>query len=274
MGSDTTLRRPKSSRSASLDDIDMSLAYGELPPPLPLRPRDNSEELRKKVSKLQTLLDEANCLQHSALATIDSLQKNPEHLAAVALTLAEISNLAAKMAPAALTSMKTIFPAVFALLACPEFLIAAGVGVGVTIIALGGYKIIKKIRSRKDAAAGGAIEAPEPDADELQEIRSDLSRIEVWRRGIADAREESLSTSVDGEFITPVASRQLMEEGRLRDSDLKKKSKQEREREKKRREKQRRDSSHEEERGVFDKGKALILGGLFNKEKKAEPSLA
>ncbi|KAI4819764.1 hypothetical protein E4T45_10537, partial [Aureobasidium sp. EXF-8846] len=122
------VERPRTSRSASEADIDMDLAYGELPPPLPERPRENEIELRDKMTKLQQLLDEANCVQHSVIATIENLQKNPDALAAVALTLGEISTMAAKMAPGVLTSMKTAFPAIIALLASPQFMIAAGVG--------------------------------------------------------------------------------------------------------------------------------------------------
>jgi hypothetical protein len=227
----TTFRPSTPKRSSTMDDIDMDLAYGELPPPLPDHNYTDEVELRSKMNGLQRLLDECNCLQHSVTATIDNLQKNPDALAAVALTLAEISNLASKLAPGALATMKGSFPAVIALLASPEFAIAAGVGVGVTIIALGGYKIIKKIKARKDEAARMLEAAPmqpelpapeesqisEPEMDELREI----DRIEVWRRGIADAEADSLGTSVDGEFITPVATRTLIEEGRLTEADLK-----------------------------------------------------
>lgn len=227
---DREVSRPNTSRSASEADIDMDLAYGELPPPLPERPHDEEIELRSKMTKLQQLLDEANCVQHSVVATIENLQKNPDALAAVALTLGEISTMAGKMAPGVLTSMKTAFPAIIALLASPQFMIAAGVGVGVTVIAFGGYKIIKKIQKRKEDAA--QLEAAGPqrqledndsvsEYDELCELDSDLSRIEVWRRGIADAEAQSLGTSVDGEFITPGAGRALVDEGVLRAEDLK-----------------------------------------------------
>lgn len=216
--------RPKTSRSASLNDVDMDLAYGELPPPLPLRRHDDEVELRSKMTKLQGLLDEANCMQHSVIAMIENLQKNPDALAAVALTLGEISNIASKMAPGMLTAMKGSFPAIIALLASPEFLIAAGVGVGVTVIMLGGYKIIKKIKQRKedkllleegDAVASQAESSSlsEAEFDQLREIDKDLSRIEMWRRGIADAEESALGTSVEGEFITPGANKYLVGEG-------------------------------------------------------------
>ena len=218
------LNAPQSlTRSASLDDIDMDLAYGELPPPLPERKYDTEIELRQKMSGLQMLLDECNCFQHSVTAIIDNLQKNPDALAAVALTLAEISNLASKMAPGALMTMKGSFPAIIALLASPEFAIAVGVGVGVTIIALGGYKIIKKIKAKRAAENGlladGADEpgTPESEMDSLREI----DHIDLWRRGIADEQAESLGTSVDGEFITPQATKTLMADGRLTEADLK-----------------------------------------------------
>ena len=215
--------RPSTARSASMDDIDMDLAYGDLPPPLPEKKYDNEIELREKMTGLQRLLDECNCLQHSVTATIDNLQKNPDALAAVALTLAEISNIAAKMAPGALTALKGSFPAVVALLASPQFMIAAGVGVGVTVIALGGYKIVKKVKAKKEAEQGMLLEGsgePDSPASEPDELR-ELSSIERWRRGIADVEAESLGTSVDGEFLTPHATRTLIDEGRLTEADLK-----------------------------------------------------
>jgi len=216
-------RQPQTARSSSVgdvSDIDMDLAYGELPPPLPARRYNEENELRGQMTKLQSMLDEFNCVQHSVIATIENLQKNPDALAAVALTLAEISNLVTKMGPGVLMAMKGSFPAVIALLAAPEFMIAAGVGVGVTIIAFGGYKIIKKIKQRRADGNGKEIDDGPADFDELQEIGSDLSHIEHWRRGIAEAEAGSLATSVDGEFVTPAAGRQLVEQGAIKQSDL------------------------------------------------------
>lgn len=196
--------------------IDMDLAYGELPPPLPDNRFEDEDELRDKMSKLQVMLDEFNCIHHSVSAMIENLQKNPDALAAVALTLAEISNLLSKMSPGLITALKGSFPAIIALLASPQFMIAAGVGVGVTVVALGGYKIIKKIQAKKEA------ERPLEEPMVLDELEPpELSRIEMWRRGIADAAEESAGTTVDGEFITPGASRHLVAEGVLREDDLK-----------------------------------------------------
>ena len=178
--------------------IDMDLAYGDIPPPLPVARADDEDELKGLVGKVKMLLEEADCLQYSATAIIASLQSNPDAMAAVALTLAEISSIVSKMAPGALVALKGSSPAVFALLASPQFLVAAGVGVGVTIVALGGYKIIKKIKAKN------AME--EPGMDEMLELRGDVSRIDTWRRGIAAAEEQSVGTSVDGEFITPHAA--------------------------------------------------------------------
>lgn len=185
-------------RSVSTPDlIDMDLAYGEIPPPLPVRRLDDETELRGLVSKVKMLLEEADCLQYSATAIIASLQKNPDAMAAVALTLAEISNIASKMAPGVLAAMKGSAPAVFALLASPQFLIAVGVGVGVTVVALGGYKIIKKIKAKQAGKEAGM--------DEMLDV-GDLGGIDNWRRGIAEEQAQSVGTSVDGEFITPQAA--------------------------------------------------------------------
>lgn len=175
----------------------MDLAYGELPPPDPV---PDETQLKGLMGRASMLLDEAHCVQHSVTATIAALQKDPDALAAVALTLAEISNLAAKMAPGALTAMKGSFPAVFALLASPQFMIAAGVGVGVVVVALGGYKIIKKIKARN------IDEEEEQKMDELLEIGTECDRVENWRKGVADIESASVGTSVDGEFITPEAA--------------------------------------------------------------------
>jgi len=147
---------------------------------------------------VKRILEEADCLQYSASAIIATLQKNPDAMAAVALTLAELSNIVTKMAPGVLTAMKASSPAVFALLASPQFLIAGGVAVGVTIVAFGGFKIIKKIRSKQ------AVEVP--GMDEMMEIGGDVNRIDNWRRGIAEEQEHSVGTSVEGEFITPQAA--------------------------------------------------------------------
>lgn len=215
-------------KSKKKDDVDMDLAYGDLPPPLPDHRSENELELRNQMNGLTRMLDEANCLQYSVVTMIDSLQKNPDALAAVALTLAEISNIVAKLGPGALTALKGTFPAAVALLASPQFMIAAGVGIGVTIVALGGYKIIKKIQQSNEQAAalpaGGpvrAIDGPEEPLmlDELQP--PELSRIERWRRGIADIAADSIGTSVDGEFVTPGAADRFIKEGVLNEDDLK-----------------------------------------------------
>jgi hypothetical protein len=210
----------------------MDLAYGDVPPPLPDK-KYNDVELKEKASKIELLLDEANCLQHTATAMIENLQKNPEALAAVSLTLAEISAIVGKMGPGVLLTLKGSFPAVAALLLSPQFMIAGGVAVGVTIVALGGYKIIKKMQVQKEVDA--PIPAPqmavpmraatlpiEDSNNQLDELEpQELSRVELWRRGIADVEANSAGTSVDGEFITPEASRTLCAAGVLDEDDLK-----------------------------------------------------
>lgn len=211
---------PKRTMSSPVlsDDIDMHLAYGDIPPPLPLQTYKGAEkeaELKGLMSKLDKLMLEAQCVQHSAATIISSLQANPEAMAAVALTLAEISNILSKMSPGVLAALKGGSPAVFALLASPQFLIAGGVAVGVTVVMFGGYKIIKKIQAnaaeRKEAMR----------MDEALVYEGDLNSIDSWRRGIAEEEARSVGTSVDGEFITPEAAR-------LRKSKIRERAKEER----------------------------------------------
>lgn len=204
-----TVRR-KPMPSTYHEDIDMGLAYGELPPPLPPRRYNEGGELRSRMNALNRVLEDANCMHHSASQIIKSLETNPEAMAAVALSLAEISNLMTKMAPGALMSMKGAFPAIIALLLSPEFLIAVGVGLGVTVVALGGYKIVKKIK----AARGKDKEVREGvlETDELEEVTADVSKVESWRRGMPFAEDAgSVGTSVEGEFMTPGAAESLRE---------------------------------------------------------------
>ncbi|GKZ25544.1 hypothetical protein AbraIFM66951_011209 [Aspergillus brasiliensis] len=216
--------RPTTSRSKSDAHVDMDLAYGDFhpsalekvpPPPEPQNQlqRIENPELNTLVDRAQWLLEEADCMQHTATATIAHLQKNPDAMAAVALTLAEISNIATKMAPSALSTLKAAAPTVFALLASPQFLIAAGVGIGVTIVMFGGYKIVKQIQNATNATpnspmrAAAAPEEEDPGMDDMMEFNTEcLSSVEMWRRGVADAEAGSVGTSVDGEFITPKAA--------------------------------------------------------------------
>ena len=211
-------------RSHSAPHIDMDLAYGDFNPSDLSAPEEEEEDLNGLVGKVRMVLDEADCAQHSATAIIQHLQEKPDAMAAVALTLAEISSLVAKMAPTALTALKASAPAVFALLASPQFMIAAGVGIGVTIVMFGGYKIIKQITSTNQpesqpqphpqtyAFPANQNYAPqdyfnhETTMEEMYELNSRVSHIENWRRGVADWEAESTGTSVDGEFITRTAA--------------------------------------------------------------------
>ncbi|KAF7950147.1 hypothetical protein EAE96_007442 [Botrytis aclada] len=222
------------------DSIDMDLAYGDAhhfesdPEPEyeePIVPQQLPAELDETMSKLDTLLIEAQCLHHTATAIMSNLQANPEAMAAVALTLAELSSLLTKMSPSILPMLKASSPAIFALLASPQFLIAGGVALGVTVVMFNGFKIIKKLQAtpEKTLEAPMAMQAlpatpnypdtpgfMEPqdmhhkyeEAMPYEAYEEELSSIDIWRRGIADAEIESVGTSVDGEYITPTAARQ------------------------------------------------------------------
>lgn len=260
------------SRRASHDNVDMDLAYGDAPPDLMVARIEDTGELREKLSGLQRMLDEANCLQHSATATIENLQKNPEALAAVGLTLAEISTMVTKLAPGALPGIKASFPAIMALLASPQFAIAAGMAVGVTIIAFGGYKIVKKIQANNEQKKKDSVlmleneemEEPATPAEEEDELR-ELSSVEKWRRGIADEQARSVGTSVDGEFITPIASRTLIEEGKLTEADFKPK---ESDKDKKKREKKSRKAESEAGKSVRSERSSRSSSSRTKKEKE------
>ncbi|AEO55751.1 hypothetical protein MYCTH_2299887 [Thermothelomyces thermophilus ATCC 42464] len=152
----------------------MNLAYGDIPPDLESRvdldpvhddddarlpPVEDPQEAKalSLMDRIEEYLEEAHCVQKSASAMIESLQRNPDAAAAVALSLAELSSLIGKMSPAFLAFLKGGSPAVFALLASPQFLIGAGVAMGVTVVMFGGWKIVKSI---KNTAASKTLEAP------------------------------------------------------------------------------------------------------------------
>ncbi|KAI1387113.1 uncharacterized protein F4822DRAFT_274311 [Hypoxylon trugodes] len=216
-------------------DIDEDLAYGNVPPDLAERvdldPAYKAEQKERKamnlMEKIEQLLTETQCLHHTATHIIQHLQGNPDAAAAVALTLAELSALLGKMSPSFLAVIKGGSPAIFALLASPQFLIAAGVTVGVTVVMFGGWKIVKRIQEVKEAEAnavapmafaahqpelGDAVRAPYPESeisagfDEALVIEEELSGIENWRRGIVPFGEDA---QADLELISPEADRAI-----------------------------------------------------------------
>lgn len=221
-------------------EIDMNLAYGNIPPDLAERVDldpayqavEKEHKARSLMEKIENLLVEAQCLHHTATHIIEHLQGKPEAAAAVALTLAELSALLGKMSPSFLGVIKGGSPAIFALLASPQFLIAAGLTVGVTVVMFGGWKIIKRIKEAKEAETAArmqpmAFEAhpsppipqpmnqqpPYPPSEASQEydealvvddVEEELSTIETWRRGITPFGEDE---SADLELISPEAAR-------------------------------------------------------------------
>lgn len=246
-----------SSNKKKKKEIDMNLAYGNVPPDLasrtdlgPVTPAEEQdaarqeeakkeEEARNLMNRIDTLLDEAECVQHTATNIIDHLQRKPEAAAAVALLLAELSTLLKTMSPGFLGIVKGGSPAIFALLASPQFLIGVGVAVGVTVIFFGGWKIVKRMQAAKALAAekqanaqafemqeqpmpmegegasaafqheaGNAYGPPGPCSyDDALVLDEELSTIETWRRGIVPSAEDE--ESVDLELITPEAVRSV-----------------------------------------------------------------
>ena len=239
-------------------EIDMDLAYGSLPPDLAHRhdldpvdeksadagpvdePNATPEEAQALtlIEKIESFLDEAHCVHHSATNMISQLQQTPETAATVALTLAELSSLLGKMSPGFLGVLKGGSPAIFALLASPQFMIAAGVAVGVTVVMFGGWKIVKKIQNAATrqleapmtAAAGGALppnaaantgggEASTNYEEAIvidEELEEELSTIDTWRRGISVYEGDTDIESADIELMSQQADRVLRERASMR----------------------------------------------------------
>ncbi|TWU74972.1 hypothetical protein ED733_005646 [Metarhizium rileyi] len=204
-------------------EIDMNLAYGNIPPDLEYRvdldPESDEHKANQLVRKVEGFLDEAHCLQHSATSIIKHLQQKPDAAAAVALTLAELSSVVGKMSPAFLGFLKGGSPAVFALLASPQFLIGTGIAVGLTVVMFGGWKIVQRIKESQSPREAIAYEStcmdqpapPRPRSDynasfdEALVLDEELSTIETWRRGIMPFGADD--ESADIELITPEAER-------------------------------------------------------------------
>ncbi|KAM5356827.1 hypothetical protein ACJ41O_003473 [Fusarium nematophilum] len=212
--------------------IDMDLAYGDIPPDLEYRtdldPQGDEKQATALVRRVEGLLTEAKCLHHSATTTMSTLQKDPDQAAAVALSLAELSSLVKKTSPAFLALLKSGSPAVFSLLASPHFLIGTSIAVGVTVVCFGGWKIVKRVREAQQAREalayeGVSMDRPAPmrtqseysaGVDEALIIEDDLSSIETWRRGIVPFGEDG---TADMELITPLADQRYKDD----DFDLK-----------------------------------------------------
>lgn len=223
---------------------DLHLAYGDIPPDLADRVdldkhtaysdeptlydeeqqlqhvEDEREQAEQLIHKIENLLDEASCAQHSATAIITHLQERPDAAAAVALTLAELSGIITKLSPGFAAILKGSSPAIFALLASPQFLIGTGIAVGVTVVMFGGWKIVQRIAQGGGAAkkpmafeAAAAAPAPLPQIDNgvdeaivLETVEVDISSIDTWRRGITTEFE-----AADMELMTPEADRAVRE---------------------------------------------------------------
>ncbi|KAK3402395.1 hypothetical protein B0T20DRAFT_138511 [Sordaria brevicollis] len=247
------------------DSRDHDLAYGDLPPDLHLRssldrgrhrashdyplppngiptfppsPQGPNDEPAQKealdlISRIESFLLEAHCLQASASCMIENLQQNPEAAAAVALSLAELSAIIGKMSPAFLAFLKGGSPAIYALLCSPQFLIGTGIAAGVMVVMFGGWKIIRRIAqggakqkevgmggvemnavSGNGAAGGNGMGVRGFDAgaraggigqEDALVLDEELSTIECWRRGIVVTGEEEAEV----ELRSPEADKAL-----------------------------------------------------------------
>jgi hypothetical protein len=100
--------------------------------------------------RVQSIIDEIQCLAFGLSTLITELQKTPETFAAVGLSLAEIAQMLTHIAPGVMIFLKTAYPTIFALISSPHFAIVAGVGTAATVVVLGGYKIVKSIMAGAD----------------------------------------------------------------------------------------------------------------------------
>ncbi|KAK0629372.1 hypothetical protein B0T17DRAFT_184178 [Bombardia bombarda] len=230
-------------------DIDMHLAYGNIPPDLatrvdldhssddeqheldPSNPEEaKQDEAMSLIGRIEALLDEAHCLQQTAITIISNLQQNPQAAAAVALSLAELTALIGKMSPAFLAALQGASPAIYFLLASPQFMIGTSIAVGVTVVIFGGLKIIKRLvdtnREKEKPfemrgmpqepvpvpVPGGGDSATSYDEALVLENVEELSTIETWRRAISEVELKEMEKAieeekVEGNLITPIASR-------------------------------------------------------------------
>jgi len=102
---------------------------------------DGDSPLTALLMRLTDILDTFDCLNASITTLVASLQKDPDALAMVGLTLAEISAIVAKTAPGVVVAAKAAFPVIFGFLASPQFLVTAGA----SVIIIGGYQIIRRV---------------------------------------------------------------------------------------------------------------------------------
>ncbi|KAM7215883.1 hypothetical protein V8F06_008739 [Rhypophila decipiens] len=242
-----TTSRSETSIPKKKKEIDMNLAYGDVPPDLAERhdldPKHSEEtgdatenQALGLIEKIESFLEEAHCVHHTANSMINKLQEKPEAAAAVALSLAELSTLLGKMSPAFLGLVKGGSPAIFALLSSPQFLIGTSVVAGIVVVMFGGWKIIKRIgevnaakaletpfEMQPMAAAAAPAAAPsaapptafpappqtEASYDEALVLEEELSTIESWRRGISPYGEDE---AADVELMSREAERALREQ--------------------------------------------------------------
>jgi hypothetical protein len=106
--------------------------------------------VQEMLARVQSLIDEISCWTAGISTLISELQKTPEILAQVGLSLAEISQTITHIAPGAAIFLKSAFPTVFALLGSPQFAVVAGVAGAATVVILGGYRIVKKFIAGAD----------------------------------------------------------------------------------------------------------------------------
>ena len=131
---------------------------------------EGDSPLTAMLLRLTDILDTFDCLNASIATLVASLQKDPDAIAMIGLTLAEVAAIVAKTAPGVIIAAKAAFPIIFSLLASPQFLVTAGA----SVIMIGGYQIIRRV-----TGMGAAEEDKNIDADEEHLAFGDVHDEEV-----------------------------------------------------------------------------------------------
>lgn len=178
--------------------------------------------------RLTDILDTFDCLNASITTLVASLQKDPDALAMVGLTLAEIAAVVAKTAPGVVVAAKAAFPVIFGLLGSPQFLVTAGA----TVIIIGGYQIIRRVAGLGAAAVAPAPPTPKALEDEdhlafgpgMDDVYSEPEDVDVVKKtpaAIMDKKDREKKKAITTTFpptppLTPAAEsprKQLVRSG-------------------------------------------------------------
>ena len=210
---------------------------------------DGDSPLTALLLRLTDILDTFDCLNASITTLVVSLQKDPDALAMVGLTLAEISAIMAKTAPGVIVAAKAVFPVIFSLLASPQFLVTAGAGV----ICLGGYQIIRKVTGYGTAA----VASPPKGVEEEDHLAFGPGLEDVHSEQEGSGKQDSVPRSSAHQAV-PITGRK--EQGKDKEKEREKnewKGKEKGKQKEKEKEKEKEKGKEKEKKKEKEKGKDI-----------------